>query len=225
MTVTLDAKSGGLTIANLVVGSFGAGKIGTQDNKKDAKLVLTGTSNITATGEIWGGCSSDIITVKDGKRVMKETQVSGNRILSFTGFQGTLTSTKIRAFSQVELKKDENAGNSNVTLVNSGAASLNLSEVENWIFESGSSLAGDFINDFEGDTLNLSGFSGSGILMSYNTSNTNDIFNGFDALGAIQMNGVTQSMTYSSTDTTMTWAFSGGSVVVDKTAGTMSFIA
>lgn len=220
VTVTLDATIHNITVANLVVGSYGAGKIGTQDNKKDAKLVLTGNHDITATGEIWGGCSGDFITIKDGKRVMEESKVSGNRILSFTGFSGTLASgaNKIRAFSDIEFKDGSEA---------KLGGCINLSDTTNWSFESGSSLTGDFINDFEGDTLNLTGFTGSGTFMSdSNASNMNDIFNGFEALGAIQLNGVTQSKTYSSTETTMTWTLSGGgSVVVDKTAGTMSFIA
>ncbi len=216
VTVTLDATNNAITVSNLVVGSYGYGSI-----KENATLVLTGNYNINATGEIWGGCSGDFITIRDGKRVMEESKVDGKRILSFTGFSGTLASglNKIRAFSDIEFKNGSEA---------KLGGCINLSDTTNWSFESGSSLTGDFINDFEGDTLNLTGFSETGTfnLMFDSDTSTNDIFKGFEALGEIQLNGVTQSKTYSSTDTTMTWALSGGgSVVVDKAAGTMSFIA
>ena len=223
VTVKIDSSSTGITFANLVAGSYGAGTI-----KGNAKLVLTGTNAITATGEIWGGCSSDIIrTAKisgTGNRKVDST-VDGDRILSFNGFKNELTvqTNRIRAFSDIKLE-----GNSTVTLNNYGSGRVTLADVENWTFEKDSSLTGDFINDFNGDTLNLTGFSGTGtfdLMSDSDTSNTNDIFKGFEALGEIQLNGVTQTKTYSSTDTTMTWAFDGGSVVVNKTTGTMSFIA
>ena len=225
VTVTLDATNNNITIANLVVGSFGAGKIGTEANKKDAKLVLTGTNDITATGEIWGGCSSDIITNTKiegaGNNRYVESTVSGRRILSFTGFEGTLTANtnKIRAFSDVELK-------------NSSSAKLggcaNLSDVVNWTFEKGSSLTGDFINDFNGDTLNLTEFTAGtfDLMFDSNASNTNDIFNGFGALADIQMNGTSTGAKYN--EGTQTWAWGSNSLAIvsgESTKLTLTIIA
>ncbi len=212
VTVTLDATNNNITIANLVVGSFGAGKIGTQDNKKDAKLVLTGTNDITATGEIWGGCSSDIITntkIEGGNNRYVESTVSGRRILSFTGFEGTLTSNtnKIRAFSDVELKNSSSA--------NLGGCA-NLSDVVNWTFEKGSSLTGDFINDFNGDTLNLTEFTaGTFDLMFDSNPGANDIFNGFGALADIQMNGTSTGAKYNEG----TWAWGDNSLAIVIVSG------
>ena len=201
VTVKLDSSesgSNGLKLSTtLVVGSYGAGHIGTEQDKKNTKLILTGGKDIELSGEIWGGCSSDIITTNTipdkGNNRKVDSTVTGNRILSFTGFNGHLTTQKnrIRAFSDIELK-----GNSTVTLNNYGSGSVNLSDVVNWTFEYGSSLTGDFINDFNGDTLNLTGFSGTGTfnLMSYSdASNTNDIFNGFGQLNGVELNGAAGS--------------------------------
>lgn len=190
VTVTLDASDNDITVGNLVAGSYGMGEI-----DGNATLVLTGDNNVTATGEIWGGCSSDTYTTeKIGHNRLLESAVGGERILSFTGFNGTLTSekNKIWAFRDIEVKEfsDATIANSDAeaAVAKGGAASINLSDVINWTFECGSRLTGDFINDFNGDTLILKDFdaapSGNYILM---ISDSNAIFNGFGELGSIWM--------------------------------------
>ncbi len=171
VTVTLDATNNAITVSNLVVGSYGYGSI-----KENATLVLTGNHNINATGEIWGGCSGDFITIRDGKRVMEESKVDGKRILSFTGFSGTLASglNKIRAFSDIEFKDGSEA---------KLGGCINLSDTTNWSFENGSSLTGAFINDFEGDTLKLDLKSGLSSPWDIITSSREEAFSGFGDIG------------------------------------------
>ena len=223
VTVTLDASDNDITIGNLVAGSYGFGKIiGNTDLAGNTDLVLKGTNNITATGEIWGGCSGDTILYT---RIKKDdgtnsgnhevsSQVSGSRILTFTGFKGTLLSEKnrIRAFSDIEVK-----GNSDATVANAEGGSVNLSDVVNWTFENGSTLTGNFINDFNGDTLDLLGFTSAVkdyVLMVDASLSSNDIFNAFDQLTAIRMDGNAVGITPGGCvigENTLTWSWNAGS--------------
>ena len=216
VTVTLDATNNAITVGNLVAGSYGYGKI-----TGNTDLVLKGANNITATGEIWGGCSGDSIlytkikkedgTDSGNREVTK--MVSGSRILTFTGFAGVLTSeaNKIRAFSDIEVK-----GNSDATVANAEGGSVNFSDIVNWTFENGSRLTGNFVNDFNGDTLNLLGFTSAVkdyVLMTDSNLSSKDIFNAFDQLTAIRMDGNSVSATFSKDieAQTMTWSWNAGS--------------
>jgi len=70
-----------------------------------------------------------------------------------------------------------------------------LSEIANWTFENGSTLDGNFINDFAGDTLNLTGFDsaveGVTLITDLDSGDACDVFNGFDSQSGIRicMNG------------------------------------
>ncbi|MBP5586250.1 MAG: hypothetical protein J6Y92_07860 [Lentisphaeria bacterium] len=239
VTVTLDATNNAITVANLVAGSYGYGTITGNTN-----LVLTGTNGITATGEIWGGCSGDVLqftkikksdNTDSGNRALT-TKVSGKRKLTFSGFNGTLMSgeNKIRAFSDLEFK-----GNSDATVANSGTGSVIFSDIVNWTFEKGSKLTGNFVNDFNGDTLNLLKFDTAGTfeLLTDSSLSSNDIFNAFDQLSAIKMDGNAVSATFTQNveAQTMTWAWEagstpgdtpeswlGGSLEVNRTTGKMT---
>ena len=236
VTVTLDARYNDVTVANLVAGSYGDGDI-----TGYAKLVLKGGCDVTANGEIWGGCSGDSYGgyIEDsGNRTLTKNLVAGKRILSFTGFTGTLTSEKIRAFSDVEILNGSKA-----TVANTG--NLTLSDVINWTFgaptgewdEDDCMLTGDFTNNFWGDTLNLKGFDTAGTtftLMSGSSLKSGSLK--FDLLKDIQMDGHSVGITPGGCvigENTLTWSWDsdsdetgswlGGELVVDKADGTMKF--
>ncbi len=228
VTVTLDATNNAIEVANLVAGSYGYGKITGNTN-----LVLKGANSITASGEIWGGCSGDVLLCTkirkaddsdSGNREVTK-MVSGKRILTFTGFGGAFTSeaNKIRAFSDVEVK-----GNSDATVANSGSGSVNFSDVVNWTFEKGSKLTGNFINDFNGDTLNLTDFNTEGtfdLLIDSNLS-SNDIFNAFDQLTAIKMDGNAVEASFNTVTNAWEWgggsSWLAGSLEVNRSTGKMT---
>ncbi|MBP5586248.1 MAG: hypothetical protein J6Y92_07850 [Lentisphaeria bacterium] len=248
--INTSEKNDHIEIANLVVGSYGYGEVG-----GDTKLLLTGTEkNVTATGEIWGGCSSDkyegyisdshnrnlTTTVRHKVSEPGEEPVYeyGKRILSFTGFTGTLTSqeNKILAFSDVVVEQ-----NSQATVANFEGGKVSLSDVVTWTFENGSTLTGNFSNDFWGDTLNLKGFTSAvtdlELMFDANSTDSIDVFRYFDKLADVQMNGNSVSATFSQDveAQTMTWAWNagsttgdtpeswlGGSLTVNKGTGIMS---
>ena len=113
--------------------------------------------------------------------------MTGNRTLSFTGFKGALACEKIRGFSHIEFVEG-----SEVTLDDN----CNLSDAENWTFENGSTLSGDFVNSFADDTINLKDFTTGGTysLLSDSVNNDNDVFNGFDSLSGIQIDGASVTL-------------------------------
>ena len=148
VTVRLDSTDGEVAAPHVVAGSYGTGNI-----YGSTTLEVTGSNKITAT-DLWGGCSSDIYTIGgDVVTYVKESDVEeaadGDRLLSFTGFQGTLECAKIRDFTSAEFKND-----SQVTLSKGTAEALiDMSFVSNWTFDLDSKLIGaDFKNDFAGDT-------------------------------------------------------------------------
>lgn len=137
----------------LFVGSFGSGKVQT------TKLTLAGKSaDALVVKEIWGGCGSDYYKEEGTKRTY-ETAVTGDRKLSFTGFDAEISASRIAGFSSVEVLGngeellDDDRVDTNATL----QETVKLSDVENWAFEAGSTLNGAFINDFAGDKLTLTG--------------------------------------------------------------------
>ena len=152
-----DEAESKLTLNNLIVGSYGDGVV-----KGNTQLTLTG--NVNGEGakahsieSIWGGCSSDVMADVNADTREYRGYVNGDRILTFEGFNGALNCNQIGAFSKVQVN-----GGSDVTLSN--AAGVRLDDVSDWEFEFGSTLVGDFKNDFakaaqlndldkEGDTL------------------------------------------------------------------------
>ena len=206
--ITIDASAGHtIALSNIVAGSYGDGTVG-----GNAELVFTGTGGaLTVSGQIWGGCSGDEFSYDMDAfdeapnlplalfRKIEGSKVAGSRILSFTGFTGTLEDcTKIGAFSDVKLTGSQVTLDSDTT--------YNFSEVDNWEFDAGSRLTGDFLNNFTGDTLNLTGTLANGTL--FTNTNANGFF-GFGDLAAIRLDGVSQQLTDANYDAdTMTWAWS-----------------
>ena len=150
VTVVIDSSTNSVSLASLAVGSQGPGGIGNGTN-----LQLTGLgANLTVSGEIWGGSSGDYYTVGSDREYV--TNITGARVLSFTGFTGDLACSKIRGFDTLTCDKTSKVGINN---------SVSLSDVKNWTFEYGtftldedtvaSGLSGNFVNSFLGDTLTL----------------------------------------------------------------------
>ena len=188
-----------------MVGSYGWGEI-----KNKAGLTTGGNTilvfkgdgshlTFTENGELWGGSSGDNVSPITGK--CDETDgsclVDGDRLLSFEGFTGDLSCTRIRDFSSF-LMKDSKVG---LTGVNQTTEKpVDMSGIENWTFEKsanysweGAMLSGNFLNDFEGDTLNLVGFtSGTYAIMkdTDTTASTEDVFTNFGQLSSLKLNGV-----------------------------------
>ena len=111
----------------------------------DVTVTITGlASNIAMHNnfEIWGGCSSDVY-LDDADRTF-QTTVLGDRTFSFDGFTGDFAA-RIRGFEAMEIVADSAV---NIT-------KGNLADIKEWTFEAGSSLTGDFGNDFTGDSLNI----------------------------------------------------------------------
>ena len=198
ITINLDVAAGdSISVTRaIVVGSHGPGHV-----TGDVRLVLSGNGSISAS-EIWGGCSGDFYTVSRDY----ETTIDGDRLLSFTGFTGNLTTGKIRAFESIRFEADANGTASEVSL-NDG---YNLSDIHNWEFECGSTLSGAFTNNFAGDTLKLTGFGGltDNESRTLITSGSEATFNGFgDASFGFLMDG--KSVYDRSYDSTLNkWTFS-----------------
>ncbi|MDD6336910.1 MAG: hypothetical protein PUC15_00810, partial [Lentisphaeria bacterium] len=220
VTITVDATASPITLCTIIVGSHGWGTI-----TGDAKLVFTGSGDDILfnpeNGDLWGSCSGDSENPITKKRDKTSSALKGDGILSFTGFTGKLDSTDIRGFSKIEIKnlaKTEPASTVNSTVILDNEK-FNLSGVENWEFDCGSTLSGDFTNDFTGDTLKLVGFT-SGTYTLITDSNTSDdstrnVFNGFGSLAGIQLDETPVSITNRS-DTAIGW--DGGSLaLVDGT--------
>jgi len=161
------------------------------------------------------------------KKMNREiASVEGDRILSFTGFYGRLTASNIRAFSHIEfnnLVKDNGFVHSEVTLDHDN---YNLSGFENWKFEYGSKLSGNFVNDFAGNTLNLVGFSEittpQTLITDIDNSDGKDVFANFDSPGVydeekgewttapIKMTNDTDTVDISATFSNNAWSWSAG---------------
>ena len=171
-------------VKKIVLGSIAAGSHGWGGITGNASIVFKGTDDyLEISGELWGGSSAERIDSDTGKITDNESSVGLARILSFEGFDGAIKCTKIRAFSDFMLS------NSHVVLDNSKVSSdyggaYKLSGMENWTFDETSTLAGDFENDFAGDTLILS-FSGNvsdHLLITDSDTAEHDVFNGFSDL-------------------------------------------
>ena len=149
--VRIEAGEKVIKMADLILGSSGSGSI-----SKGTKLTLTGIGDNLEIGSIWGGCGSDYYT-NDAKREYSTSMgADATRTLTFEGFKGTLNCGSIRGFSDVYVGADK-AGvvATEAKLINTDK--YGLADASNWTFEAGSSLNGEFANDFAGDTLALTG--------------------------------------------------------------------
>ena len=154
ITMTIDV-AGDKTVTfekNIIVGSMGSGYVSKNLDTGDGgnvELVLTGNGTINLSGEtsqIWGGCSSDQYFTNSSTGARRfETNIEGNRTLTFTGFTGTLNCNTIRGFNVF------NATESNFML-NDG---VNLNDIINWDISADSTISGNFYSNFAGDTLNV----------------------------------------------------------------------
>ena len=144
-----DADSTVSVKGHVYAGSYRLGKIAGR-----VSVVFSGAGTVDIGGEIWGGCSGDYYEIgSEGNRTfVSSIDKDSDRLLSFAGFTGNLTSRKIRGFRSIEFVRD-NGIPTHAALSGSG---YNLSDIRNWTFEYGCDLRnGDFANDFNGDTLNL----------------------------------------------------------------------
>ena len=222
VTVKVDASSNAINLCSIVVGSHGWGTI-----SGDTRLTFTGSgANITFNadnGEIWGSSSGDHLNSATKKISKTDSSVSGDRVLEFAGFTGQLNCTKIRAFSKLELHNLEST-NSTVTLNNT---KFNLSGLEIWEFDCGSSLSGNFINDFTEDVLDFRGYSsGSYTLISdINASDSCDVFRNFGALTDICFDGTSAGeLSYDSTNSCWTWGVPGASLGIVTEENTKNMV-
>ena len=159
--VTIETGKNDITLNDtLVVGSYGSGVIegGTILTLK-GKTEQSAKTYTVSIKEIFGGCGNDYYSKAD-REYVTTMNPEAKRTLSFTGFDGALNCDKIRGFSDVIVKSngkelgDDDRVDTKATL-NDNA--FGLADVSNWTFEAGSSLLGEFQNDFAGDTLALTG--------------------------------------------------------------------
>ena len=228
VTITVDSSSATtakpITLTHIVAGSHGWGTI-----TGNVKLVFSGNGDsiVFQTGsKLYGSSSGDRLN-SEGKVEKNDASVTGSRILSFTGFHGTLGCAMIEAFSHIEIKSKSGV-NSDVTL---SSTAIDLSGLENWEFELDSQLSGDFTNNFAGDILHLTGFSElaaneSRTLMTDTDLSDRDIFNGFETLAKVQIdNGSMISLTSSQFNSeTNTWSFSNYELQLRTSGNTKSMI-
>jgi len=188
VTVKLDSTDRALTVSHVVAGSYGKGKI-----VGGTKLELTGTYTVTA-AELWGGCSGDYYTIGGSAQTyVKQSDdpdaEDGDRLLSFTGFRGTLNCSKIRDFTSAEFVCDAANNASTVTLTG-----CDMTYVSNWTFAYGCKLSGNNIaNDFTGDAFAYgttsdvvtSSWAGANVLVDVGTAT----LTGFDHLDSVKLFG------------------------------------
>jgi len=144
VTLTIDASTNAIAFSdNIVAGSFDDGAI-----TGDASVVFKGDgANLTFTGAVIGGSGSTYyITDHATQKRTYVSYIDGSRSISFSGFTGDFGGD-IRAFSDITF-----ADESEINFVNT---ELNLSDIENWNIQYGSSAVGIIANDFTDDTLNI----------------------------------------------------------------------
>ena len=185
VTVTVDCGVGNsIQLSHLVAGSHGLGQIlvnTATDSGGNTAVVFKGNGtnlSFTTDGELWGGSGRDNVSPITGK-CEGESLVANDRLLSFEGFtSNNFNCSMIRDFKSIQLIDESN--------VNLTKTTVDLKGIENWTFENGSRLSGNFGNDFENDSLDLRGFAGladgtSKTLMSV-TDGDGSAFSGFHAL-------------------------------------------
>ena len=211
-----DADSTVSVKGHVYAGSYRLGKIAGR-----VSVVFSGAGTVSIGGEIWGGCSGDYYEIgNEGNRTfVSSIDKDSDRLLSFTGFTGDLTCRKIRGFRSIKFVKD-NGIPTHAALSGSG---YNLSDIRNWTFEYGCDvLNGDFANDFNGDTLNLTGLPNEEEFTDWTilTNSRDGAFTGFGdgltvCLGSQEM----------SWDTTQECFLGGGyRLALDETSSSVSMI-
>jgi len=138
VTTTINAVSDIEFGRSIVAGSFDNGVI-----DGNVKVVFKGDgSKITfAAGmQVWGGCTADVYYTD---RTF-ESAITGDRNFTFDAYTGNF-SAYIRGFNSLDVVNGSNA-------VLAGA---DVSDVNVWTMETGSTLSGSFGNDFDGDTLEV----------------------------------------------------------------------
>jgi hypothetical protein len=205
VTITIDTRSGSsanpLKLSNVVAGSLGFGTVGgytkvefkgkgivTEDEVVKKYLTFAPDDSTKEAGQIWGGCSGDSFSYEslpaETSRTVEGSKVTGDRILSFTGFEGALDCKEIGGFSKISF-----TDHSSVILGDS-TLPYNFSEAEKWTFENGSNLEGNFVNNFNGDTLALTGLAGWSWASDADdwtilTNSSSTAFLGFDSFSSV----------------------------------------
>ena len=211
VTITIDCGVSGdeserndIVLSHVVAGSHGLGQIlenSTTHSGGSTAIVFKGDNNsggetphslinFTDDGELWGGCGRDNLSPVSGK--CADSFVQGDRLLSFEGFTGELNCKQIRDFSSIQLIDE-----SNVTLTES---TVNLRGFENWTFEYDSCLSGNFGNDFNRDTLNLTGLDAKSFDdWTILTNSSDTAFKGFGSFSSVSFGtGEGSAASYSS---------------------------
>ncbi len=147
ISVALDVSSNSVSFAeHLVLGSSGTSAV-----HGNTKLTLTGLgSNLTfADNSVIVGGSGDSYYLVEGGNRTPVSFVEGTKEFAFNAFTGDLNA-QIKIFDTMSF-----AGNSEVNFADSA---INLDEISNWNFESGSLITGAAnAISFNGDTINLNG--------------------------------------------------------------------
>ena len=152
VTISIDTTAGAIALTDstdtTAGGSIYAGSMGTSTITGNTLVKLSGAGSLTGK-TLWGGCDGDFTQGSTGKI---ETFVDGERILSFTGFEGGLAFSKIEDFSKVTFEGD------NKVIVDD-AENFAMSDsfnynVKTWEIAGGATIA-NFVFDFAGDTLNI----------------------------------------------------------------------
>lgn len=210
VTITIDCGVSGeserndIVLSHVVAGSHGLGHIlenSTTHSGGNTAIVFKGDNNsggetphslirFTDDGELWGGCGRDNLSPVTGK--CADSFVQGDRLLSFEGFTGELNCKQIRDFSSIQLIDE-----SNVTLTES---TVNLRGFETWTFEYDSYLSGNFGNDFNRDTLNLTGLDAKSFDdWTILTNSSDTAFKGFGSFSSVSFGtGEGSAASYSS---------------------------
>ena len=146
VSVTLDASSNALTFQkSIYAGSYGTGTI-----NGDVGITLTGSNQVTIAGDLWGACSGDKYSAgKPGRDRALVTNISGDRTLTFQGFNSTLAVGNVGGFKQLICE------DSTVVIENKKTKNVAFGDVDYWEFSYGSSITGDFGNNFYGDAIIL----------------------------------------------------------------------
>ena len=145
VTIKLDASKNALVFAQnddadqggkIYAGSFGAGAI-----NGNVEVILKGTKGITYTS-LFGGCTGDI---RNAKKQL-ESNVAGDRILTFTGFEGKLDFDDVVGFSKISI--DSASKISFETIEDEKKLLYANNDVVNWSFAYDATINGAFAFDF-----------------------------------------------------------------------------
>lgn len=157
--LTIDTSAGDIAFTQTgdttTGGSIIAGSLGHSTITGDTVVTLKGTGSLTGK-TLWGGSDGDY-TNSQG---VIESFVEGDRVLSFMGFSGGLAFDRIDDFSMVEFSGNNvvvfDATPEVLTDNNFAMTDSFNKNVTNWEIAAGATIS-NFVFDFAGDTLNLTG--------------------------------------------------------------------